>query len=142
MGIAAEEYLDAGDLVPTALTTEMLADRLTRSDANSGFILDGYPRSLDQSHSLNELLEKHRWTIDAVVGLEVDDSTVVERMLARGRADDDRTIIQNRLTVYRDNVAPILSHYDDLLVRVDASGRPSDVLDAIVSSLEARLRPR
>ena len=88
LGLEAKSYMDAGNLVPTEITNRMVDARLDDADAQNGFLLDGFPRSVEQADALKEMLAKRGVKLDAVIEFQVDEDTVVERMLARGRADD------------------------------------------------------
>ena len=109
LGLEAKSYMDAGNLVPAELTNRMVDARLDEADAQNGFLLDGFPRSVEQADALKEMLEKRGVALDAVVEFQVDEDTVVERMLARGRADDTEDVIRNRMAVYRSETEPLLS---------------------------------
>ena len=138
LGIEAKKYLDAGDLVPSALTVDMVRDRLAEPDATNGFILDGFPRSTDQADSLASILEDAGTTLDAVVSFVIDEDVVVERMLARGREDDKESVIRNRMKVYRDETAPLLEYYKGhgRLVTVDAVGEVEDVNKKVIDAIQ------
>ncbi|MGN7134880.1 adenylate kinase [Rhodococcoides corynebacterioides] len=138
LGIEAKKYLDAGDLVPSTLTVDMVRDRLAEPDATGGFILDGFPRSVDQADSLAGILEDLGTRLDAVVSFVIDEDVVVERMLARGREDDKEDVIRNRMKVYRDETAPLLEYYKDhgRLVTVDAVGEVDDVNAKVIDAIQ------
>ncbi|MBY6364582.1 adenylate kinase [Rhodococcoides corynebacterioides] len=138
LGIEAKKYLDAGDLVPSTLTVDMVRDRLAEPDATGGFILDGFPRSVDQADSLGSILEDMGTRLDAVVSFVIDEDVVVERMLARGREDDKEDVIRNRMKVYRDETAPLLEYYKDhgRLVTVDAVGEVDDVNAKVIDAIQ------
>ena len=92
-------------------------------DAANGFILDGYPRSVEQAKALHEMLERRGTDIDAVVEFRVSRGRVARNdSKARGRADDTDDVILNRMKVYRDETAPLLEYYSDELKTVDAVG--------------------
>jgi len=136
LGLEAKKYLDAGDLVPSDLTNRMVEARVEEPDAVNGFVLDGFPRTVDQAEALEKILaEDLSTTLDAVVSLVVDEDVVVDRMLARGRADDSEDVIRNRLRVYRDETAPLLDHYDGLVVNVDGIGEVDEVNKRILAAL-------
>lgn len=135
LGLEAKGYLDAGNLVPNELTNKMVEARIEEPDAKNGFLLDGFPRTVDQSLALEEMLEQHKKSLDAVVSLIVDEEVVVERMLSRGRADDSEDVIRNRLRVYREETAPLLDHYDGLVVTVDGVGEVEEVNKRILDAL-------
>lgn len=115
LGVEAKRYLDAGDLVPSDLTNELVDDRLNNPDAANGFILDGYPRSVEQAKALHEMLERRGTDIDAVLEFRVSEEVLLERLKGRGRADDTDDVILNRMKVYRDETAPLLEYYRDQL---------------------------
>jgi adenylate kinase len=127
LGLDVKRYLDEGKLVPDAVTNEMVRERLAESDAADGFLLDGFPRNVGQADVLNDMLAEADTRLDAV-----------ERLLARGRADDTEDVIRHRQHVYRDETAPLLAYYQDLLVTVDAVGKVDEITERVLSSLRAR----
>lgn len=127
LGREAQKYMDAGDLVPSDVTNRMVEARVGEPDAANGFVLDGYPRTVDQADALEKILEHNGTALDAVLCFVVAEDTVVERMLARGRADDTEDVIRNRLRVYREETEPLLEHYDGLVVTVDGIGEVEEV---------------
>ena len=137
LGVAAREFIDAGNYVPDDITNGMIHDRLAEADAAAGFLLDGYPRTLAQIDNLDETLVELGQTIDAVVEMTADPEEVVRRLLARaeveGRTDDSDDVIRNRLVVYRQQTAPLTQVYAErgLLRRID------EVSDRIRAVLEA-----
>ncbi|MDT5349644.1 MAG: adenylate kinase, partial [Mycobacterium sp.] len=122
LGLEAKRYLDAGDLVPSELTNRLVDDRLDSPDTANGFILDGYPRSVEQAKALHEMLERRGTDIDAVVEFRVSELELLQRLKGRGRADDTEEVILNRMKVYREETAPLLEYYADELKTVDAVG--------------------
>jgi adenylate kinase len=138
LGREAQRYMDAGDLVPDAVTVAMVRDRLTHDDAIKGFILDGFPRTISQAGSLGELLEERGESLDAVVEFQVPEEQLVARLLGRGRGDDTEDVIRRRQQVYRDETAPLLEYYSDRLVTVDAVGPVEEITDRVASALRAR----
>jgi len=135
LGIEAKKYLDAGDLVPATLTNALVDDRLDDDDAAAGFILDGFPRSVEQAEALDEMLKKRGLTLDAVVEFRVPEDELVTRLLGRGRADDTEEVIRNRMKVYRDETAPLLEYYSESLKTVDAVGGLDEVFGRAVQAL-------
>ena len=127
LGLEAKRYLDAGDLVPAELTNEMVDDRLSKPDLDAGFILDGYPRTVQQAQALHDMLERRGIQLDAVLEFRVPEDTLFERLKARGRADDTDDVIRNRMNVYRDETAPLIEYYSDELKTVDAVGSVDEV---------------
>ncbi|GAA4990238.1 adenylate kinase [Pseudonocardia tropica] len=138
LGREAKRYMDAGDLVPDEVTVGMVRDRLGDADTGGGFILDGFPRNVAQAGSLSEILAEKGLELDAVVQLDVDDEVVVQRLLGRGRSDDNEDTIRNRQRVYREETAPLLDHYRDRLVTIDAVGEIDEITDRVFSALHDR----
>jgi adenylate kinase len=135
LGVEAKRYLDAGDLVPSSLTNELVDDRLNDPDAANGFILDGYPRSVEQAKALHEMLERRGTDIDAVVEFRVSEDELLTRLTGRGRADDTEEVIRNRMKVYREETAPLLDYYSDELKTVDAVGSLDEVFARALQAL-------
>ncbi len=135
LGLEAKRYLDAGDLVPSDLTNQLVDDRLNSPDAANGFILDGYPRSLEQAKALHEMLERRGTDIDSVIEFRVSEDVLLERLKGRGRADDTDDVIINRMKVYRDATAPLLEYYNSQLKTVDAVGTMDEVFARALHAL-------
>ena len=135
LGLEAKKYLDAGDLVPATLTNALVDDRLDDADAAEGFILDGYPRSVEQAEALHDMLAKRSLELDAVVEFRVSEDELLTRLKSRGRADDTEDVILNRMKVYRDETAPLLDFYSDELKTVDAVGSLDEVFARALRSL-------
>jgi len=135
LGLEAKRYLDAGDLVPSELTNQLVDDRIDEPDAAGGFILDGYPRSVEQAKALHEMLERRGTDIDAVVEFRVSQDELLQRLKARGRADDTEDVILNRMKVYRDETAPLLEYYSSQLKTVDAVGSMDEVFARALQAL-------
>ncbi|MEC3955064.1 adenylate kinase [Nocardia sp. CDC153] len=127
LGREAQQYLDAGNLVPSDVTNRMVEARIAEPDAVNGFILDGYPRTVDQAEALEKMLKESGKELDAVLSFVVDEDVVVERMLARGRGDDTEEVIRNRMRVYREETEPLLDHYDGSVVSVEGVGEIDEV---------------
>ena len=138
LGTEARRYMDAGELVPDAVTVAMVRERLTHDDAGKGFILDGFPRTISQAGSLGEILSERGEDLDAIVEFQVSEDLLVQRLLGRGRADDTEDVIRRRQQVYRDETAPLLEFYSDRLVTVDAVGEVEEVTDRVTDALRSR----
>jgi adenylate kinase len=135
LGLAAKQFMAAGELVSDEVTVGMVRDRLADDDAAKGFILDGFPRTVAQADALSALLQAAGNELDAVVALEVPADVLVARLLGRGRADDTEAVIRRRQEVYREETAPLLEHYRDLLVTVDAVGEVEEITERVVRAL-------
>lgn len=135
VGVEAKRYLDAGDLVPSEITVDMVRARVAEPDAARGFILDGFPRSTDQADALKSILAELGASLDSVLSFVVDEDVVVERMLARGRADDSEEVIRNRLAVYTSETAPLLEYYGNEVTTIDAIGAVDEVHQRVLDAL-------
>ena len=135
LGLEAKRYLDAGDLVPSELTNQLVDDRLNDADVAKGFILDGYPRSVDQAKALHTMLDRRGLNLDAVLEFRVSEDELFQRLKGRGRADDTDDVIRNRMKVYRDETAPLLEYYRDELKTVDAVGTLDEVFARALHAL-------
>ncbi|QZY52769.1 adenylate kinase [Leucobacter tenebrionis] len=143
LGKRVQAIIERGELVPDSLTNEIVEDRLAQPDAAAGFLLDGYPRTVDQVHALDNMLDGS--SLDAVVLLEADVDAVVARLLKRaeieGRADDTEEVIRHRQEVYAEQTAPLIALFSErgILVTVDALGTVEEVAQRIAEGLEAKL---
>ena len=135
LGLEAKKYLDAGNLVPATLTNALVDDRLDDADAATGFILDGFPRSVEQAEALTEMLAKRGVQLDAVLEFRVPTEELVARLKGRGRADDTEDVIRNRMKVYQDETAPLLDFYRDSVKTVEAVGSMDEVFARALSAL-------
>ena len=135
LGLEAKKYLDAGDLVPATLTNALVDDRLDDEDVADGFILDGFPRSVEQAEALRDMLAKRNLQLDAVLEFRVSEDELLKRLKSRGRADDTEEVILNRMNVYRAETAPLLDYYSDELKTVDAVGEPDEVFARALRAL-------
>ncbi len=144
LGVEAKGYMDRGEYVPDSLTNALVADRLSHDDCEGGFLLDGYPRTLDQVRALDDVLAAHGHQLDVVIELTVDPDIVIDRIRVRateqGRTDDTEDVIRNRLALYARETAPLIQVYGDreILVSVDGIGSIDDVTGRIVDSLSLR----
>ncbi len=129
LGVRAKHYLDAGELVPDSLTNALVDDRLDADDVAAGFILDGFPRTVEQAEALQGMLDLRDLRLDAVLEFRVPEDLLVERLASRGRADDTEDVIRNRFRVYRDETAPLLNYYERELKTVDAVGSLDEVFE-------------
>jgi adenylate kinase len=142
LGLRVDSIMKAGDYVPDEITVQMLRERIAEPDAESGFILDGFPRTEGQVSALDSLIGPDG--LDSVVVFDVDEDALVERLMARGRADDTEDTIRNRFTVYQEQTAPLLDVYNNrgIVVTVDGIGDIEEVTDRILQALESHHAPR
>jgi adenylate kinase len=126
--------------VPDDLTNEMVRERLSGDDTREGFVLDGYPRTLEQVGVLDDLLAEHHHPLDAAVVLEVGPDELVQRLLARAaaqhRSDDTEEVIRHRLQLYAARTLPVLDAYRarNLVIPVDGSGDVTEVNQRIIAA--------
>ena len=143
LGLKAKEYMDRGDYVPSEITNQMVRDRIGEPDAEKGFLLDGYPRTLDQVHELDDMIKATGHQLDVALVITADRDELVARLLQRaqteGRADDTEEGIRRRQEVYAEQTEPLISLYRerDLLIEVDGMGDIDEVTDRIMAALEA-----
>jgi adenylate kinase len=138
LGLAAQRFMDAGELVSDEVTVGMVRERLAEDDTAKGFILDGFPRTVAQADALGTLLAASDNELDAVVALEVPEDQLVARLLGRGRADDTEEVIRRRQQIYREETAPLLEYYREQLVPVDAVGEVEEITERVVDALGSR----
>lgn len=148
LGLKVKTILDAGDYVPDTLTNELIEDRLAQSDAEQGFLLDGYPRTADQVDYLESLLQGKGEQLTAVVQLVADRDEIVERLRRRaveqGRSDDTEEAIRHRQDVYLRETGPLIAAYGEkgLVLEVDGLGSIDEVASRIDDALASRgIRP-
>ncbi|MEM7594611.1 MAG: adenylate kinase [Cyanobacteria bacterium P01_A01_bin.83] len=111
LGIQAQGYMNRGELVPDALILDLIQDRLSYDDTANGWILDGFPRNVNQAAFLEKLLAKLAQNADCVLNLQVPDEVLVSRLLARKRKDDNESTIRRRLEVYHQDTVPVIDFY-------------------------------
>ncbi|HEX6476175.1 MAG TPA: adenylate kinase [Acidimicrobiales bacterium] len=144
LGRRAQPYLERGDLIPDELVLRLVQERLTIPVVLEGFVLDGFPRTLDQALAAYAWATEHGLTFSAVVHLTVPDAELERRLLERGRrtgrSDDTPDTIQHRLAQYRTTTEPLLEFYRErrILDDVDGSGTIAEVAQGIRAALEAR----
>ncbi|MFK4761860.1 adenylate kinase [Microbacterium sp. ZW T5_45] len=144
LGQQVTAILEAGDLVPDELTSEIVRDRLSQDDAAQGFLLDGYPRNTHQVEHLDEFLGARGEALDAVILLDVPREESISRLALRateqGRTDDTPEAIAHRLDIYEHETAPILSVYGErgIVDTIDGVGSLDDITERIFAALDAR----
>ena len=142
LGVEAKRYMDAGEYVPDEVTNRMVRNRIDEPDAVTGFLLDGYPRTLAQVEELDGMIRFTGHRLDAVVCLTVDQDEIVDRLLQRaqveGRADDTEDVIRRRQEVYAEQTEPLIKVYAerDMVVEVDGMGEIDAVSQRIFGELE------
>lgn len=141
LGLLAQKYMDAGEYVPNEVTNSMVKDRLNEADARGGFLLDGYPRTIDQVNALDDMLADQGTRLDAVIEITADTEEVVQRLLKRasveGRSDDNEDVIRRRMAVYAEQTQPLSEVYSGrgLLTAVDGMGEIDEVTERLLAVL-------
>lgn len=165
LGLEAKRYMDAGELVPDSVVIGLVKDRLSQSDTQAGFILDGFPRTTAQAEALDAELDAMGRLIDAAVAIEVDPEVIVARLTSRRvclecgfigtvedgpecpicfvelvqRDDDKEDTVRNRLAVYEKSTAPLISYYEarGVIKHIDGDRPVEDVFADVVVAVEA-----
>jgi len=143
LGVQAKGFMDRGEYVPDSLTNDLVRDRLSQDDAESGFLLDGYPRTRDQVLELDDILSSKSNELNAVILLKADPDELVRRLLNRaqeqGRADDTEDVIRHRQSVYLEQTAPLIEIYSarGIVVEIDGLGQVGEVTERILNALTA-----
>jgi adenylate kinase len=147
LGRAAQEYMDRGDLVPDELVIAMVMDRLVESDCDGGFVLDGFPRTVNQAEALDRRLGGLAQPLEAALSFDVTEEELLRRLAGRAaaqhRADDAEQTIRHRLEVFAVKTRPLIDYYAHrgLLINVDAIGPIEVVTKRILAALEGNRRP-
>lgn len=141
LGQRVKNTLNAGQLVDDATMADLVRDRLSRSDAESGFLLDGYPRTLPQADTLSAILAGGNVALDRVLLIEVPEPVLLARALARKREDDTEDVIRERIRVYARQTEPLVEYYRnrDLLAEIDGNQAVAAVTTALTAALQSGL---
>jgi adenylate kinase len=147
LGRAAQEYMDRGDLVPDEVVIAMVMERLAEGDCRTGFVLDGFPRTVTQAEALDRQLVELGSPLDAALSFDVTEEELLRRLAGRAaaqhRADDAEQTIRYRLEVFALKTRPLIEYYAHrgLLISVDAIGPIEVVTKRILASLDGYRRP-
>jgi len=141
LGRAAQEYMDRGDLVPDDVVIAMVMERLAERDCQSGFVLDGFPRTVNQAEALDRQLADLGSPLHAVLCFEAAEEELLRRLAGRAaaqhRADDAEQTIRHRLEVFADKTRPLIDYYRHrrLLTMVDGVGKVEEITGRILTGL-------
>ena len=135
LGLKASEVMNKGELVSDELVLSIVEGRLV--NINKGWLLDGFPRNVNQANSLQKLLEKINQPLEAVVSIQIADDYLMKRLLARGREDDNEEVIANRLKIYREKTSPLIDLYSKQGILVGIEGNAD--IDVVFSCIEKAL---
>jgi adenylate kinase len=142
LGVEAQRFMDKGEYVPDEITNRMVRNRIDEEDAEPGFLLDGYPRTLAQVEELDGMIRFTGHSLDAAVVLTVDAEELVQRLVKRaqteGRADDTEDVIRRRQEVYAEQTEPLIGVYRDrgILLEIDGMGGVDEVTARIFEALD------
>jgi adenylate kinase len=142
LGKKAQEFMDAGEYVPDEITNLMVRARIDEPDAEPGFLLDGYPRTVAQVEELDGMIRHTGHELDAAVVLTVDADEIVERLLQRaqveGRADDTEDVVRRRQEVYAEQTEPLIEVYRSrgIVHELDGMGAVEEVTKRIFDALD------
>jgi adenylate kinase len=142
LGSKVKSFLDSGALVPDEVVIALIRERLQRPDSTSGFLLDGFPRTVDQAKALDNLLSELKITDVKVVELVVAESVLLERIRKRGeagsgRSDDNAEVAARRLQTYWEQTAPVTLYYRNSgrVIEVDGLGTVEEVQSRVLAAL-------
>lgn len=148
VGKKAKAIMDRGDLVPDEVVVGIIGDRIKEPDCKNGFVLDGFPRTVNQAKALDGLLTGRQLAVDVVIVIEVDEVALVKRVENRAnearkkgepvRADDDPETFKKRLAVYKAETAPVLPYYDGQGKTTRVDGMKG--IDEVTAQIEAALK--
>ena len=145
LGIKVQSIIESGELVPDELLVAILEDAMDSRNGVSGFVFDGFPRTIQQAKDLEVCLKKRNDAVSMVLALEVNDEEIVERLLKRaqdqGRKDDTREVIENLILVYNNQTQPLCSYYKDqeLLISINGIGSIDEIFNKICELINARI---
>lgn len=146
LGKIADGYISKGQLLPDAIIIKMLANLLdTIPETRNGVIFDGFPRTIPQAEALDTLLAERGTAVSAVIGLEVGEAELIDRLLKRGqvsgRSDDNLETIKKRLDVYHSQTTPLQNFYKESgrYRAIEGTGAVDAIFEAIARELSACL---
>jgi len=132
-GRKVKELLSKGEFAPLDIVMKAVKDRVSKSDAQKGYVFDGFPRNVEQA----DMMKEQNIGYDYVINLQVSEEEVVRRLTARGRADDKPEIIKNRLKVYHRETAPLLDYFKDEIINIKAEGgTPESIANEIIKKVQ------
>jgi len=138
VGRKAEQYMSTGQLVPDEIIMAIIAERLAQPDCQTGYLLDGFPRTIAQAEALDAMLAQQQTPLDAVLELQVPEEDLFRRLAGRGRTDDTPEVIRQRLVAYRKQTEPLLAYYGrrGLLRRIDGLGTVDEIFQRAKAVLD------
>ena len=136
LGKKAKEIMDKGDLVPDEIMIGIVNDALA-DEMEKGFILDGFPRTVEQAEALSAIFDELKMNSVLVINLIADENEIIDRLLKRGRSDDTRETIMNRLKIYFESTKPVKDFYEKkgIVIDVEGVGDINDISEAILAEI-------
>ena len=145
LGLQVQSIIEAGELVPDELLVDLLRSAINEYPDTGGFLFDGFPRTLQQTHDLDMLLKESMGDVGVVLALDVHDDELMERLLKRaaleGRKDDTADVISNRLRLYHSQTKPLMDHYDakGKLECIHGVGGIDDIFNGLCTVVDKRI---
>jgi adenylate kinase len=142
MGKKAAEFMNAGGLVPDSVVIGIVKDRIKEPDAKPGYVLDGFPRTIEQADALKAMLAEVGTPLQCALDLEVRDQVLIDRLLDRarkeGRPDDTEPVIKSRLATYHAQTKPLIEYYrkENILSEVAGEGALDEITARIIAVLD------
>lgn len=140
LGNTAQTYVEKGEWVPDSIMIQFMEDRLLERDVENGWILEGYPRTAFQAEELDFLLKRLQQKLPLAIYLEIKESVMLERCLARSGPEDQPEIIKRRIANFQASTIPILEYYDfrGKLLKVNGEQLPDKVTKEILYTIKAK----
>lgn len=142
IGKIAKKFINQGNLVPDTLILDIVKDRLSKSDCNNGYILDGFPRTLNQATGLEIIMKNINQSLDMAISLSANENELVERLVKRGlksgRSDDNSNVIRERQKIYWKLTSPLLKFYDNknILIDINGLGKIDEITERIIKIIK------
>jgi len=140
LGLKAKELMDRGELVPDDIMIGIVGETLLNGSktTSNGFILDGFPRTVDQAKALNDIFRELNYANFKVIYLDANEDELLRRLLKRGRSDDNEQSIRKRFKLYKELTSPVLEFYDNIsdIIKIDGLGEINEISKNILLKLE------
>lgn len=144
LGLKAKEYMAKGELVPDEVTIGMLKNKVNDNPDVSGYIFDGFPRTIVQAEALDEFLSEKNTTVTALVSLDVPEEELVARILNRGKTsgrpdDNDEAIVRNRIEVYKRDTSQVFDYYNQFGKShlIDGVGSIGEIFERLTEAIDS-----
>lgn len=137
LGKQAKSFMDKGELVPDSVVIGIIEQRIQEADCKKGFVLDGFPRTIEQAEALDAILAKLNIALNHVVNFEVPDEELIQRLLGRaaqeGRSDDNPESIKNRLQIFKDKTQPLIRYYEGkkIIRHINGTGSTAEIAEKV-----------